>query len=206
MRGAHSLCGTCKTPFYVLTLLQELIVDDRAEVFVLIIMGSLPTLKPLLSQIQGHMPSVGSYAFSKKQNTKDSKITTVGSKSLNGFHHRRQGDITIALDEIDNMTRQHAGSSTESILASSKEKGTAATATASQASGSPRNSLLPSLKIQAVDTPASIIRRMSSSLQKERLSRDTSADRAIQVQRDFTIGYDARSEQDTIAFEQSKRP
>jgi hypothetical protein len=182
-------------------------VDDRAEVFVLIIMGSLPTLKPLLSQIHGHMPSMGSYAFTKKQRTtKGSKINTVGSKSSNGFRHRGQGDITIALDEIDNMTRQQCGSSTESILASSKETGTAVVATTSQVSASPRNSPPPTPRMQARDAPAALIRSVSSSLRKDRPSRDPSADRAIQVQRDFTIGYDKHSEQDMIAFEQSKRP
>ncbi|KAF3036400.1 hypothetical protein E8E11_005251 [Didymella keratinophila] len=77
-----------------------------AEVFVLIMMGSLPTLKPIVSYIRGHMPSVGSYVLSKKQRTGGSKITTVGSKSSNGFRHCGQGDITIALNEIDNISRQ----------------------------------------------------------------------------------------------------
>lgn len=208
IRGDRSLCGTCKTFSTRLLHDKSLLLKCRAEVFVLIIMSSLPTLKPLFSLIQGCMPSMGSNTFSKKQRTKGSKITTVGSKSSNGFHHRGQGDITIALNEIDNLSRQQAGSSTELILASSKENTTAQTATASQASGSPRNSLPPSPKIKPCDAPAALIRNLSSSLRKDRLPRDTSAERAIQVQvqRDFVIGYDKHSEQDTIALERSKRP
>ena len=180
-------------------------------------MGSIPTLKPLLSQMQGHMPCIGSYALSKKRSTRVSKITTARSKSSNRFQHRGHGDVTIALDEIDNMTRQQAGSSTESILVTSKEEATVK-ATTSQASGSPRHSPPPSPRMQPVETPAAaaaaaaasttttITKRLPSPLWKDRPSRDVSADCAIQVQRDFTIGYDEHSKQDTIAFERSKRP
>lgn len=171
-------------------------------------MGSLPTLKPIVSQIQGRMPSMGSYVLSKRQRTGGSKTTTVGSKSSNGFRHRGQGDITVALNEIDNMSTQQAGSSTGSILASSKKKAMAPTTTASQASGSLRNSLPPSPKMKACDSPAALIRTLSSPLRKDGASRDTSVDRAIQVQvqRDFETGYDEHSEQDKVSFEQNKRP
>lgn len=168
-------------------------------------MGSLPTLKPLLSQISGHMPLMGSYVFFKKQHTRGSKITTIGSKSSNGFRHRGRGHITISLNEIDSMSRQQAGSSTESTLAPSNEKAIVPTGTASQASGSPRNSLPPSSTMKACDAPATLIRSFSSSLRKDRPPGETSAERAIQVQRDFVVGYDKHSEQHTIAFEQSKR-
>lgn len=180
---------------------------NRAEVFVLIIMGSIPTLKPLLSQVHRQIPLLGSLAFSKKHTTKENKLTTVGSKTSNGFRHRGHGDVTIALGEIDNMTRQRHGSSTESILVTKGDK-PIRSATASPASVSPRHSPPTSPKMQAVDTPVVIasLRRLSSSLRKDRPSRDSSADRRISVQRDFTLGYDEHSLQDTLAFEQSKRP
>jgi hypothetical protein len=174
---------------------------DKAEVFVLIIMGSIPTLRPLLSLIRGHMPCVSDYASSQQRTPKDSKITTVGSKSSNRFSRRGHGDATIALNDIDNMSRQHAGSSTESILVESREK-TKLTATASQASESPRISLPPP---PAVGTPVSMAGDSPSSFQKNGSVRVMSPDQAIQAQRDFTISYGERSVQDDTRLEWSKR-
>ena len=167
--------------------------------FVLIIMGSIPTLRPLLSLIRGHMPCLRDYASSKQRNPKDSKITTVGSKSSNRFARRGHGDVTIALNEIDNMSRQQTGSSTDSILVSSEK--TRMTATASQASESHRISPPPS---PAVGTPVSMAGDLPSSFQKTGSVRGVSPDHAIQVQRDFTISYGERSVQDDARLEWSK--
>ena len=165
-------------------------------------MGSVPTLKPLLSQIQGQLPSMDRYAFSSKNQSTDSgKITTVGSKSLNGNQRRGHGEVTLALEDIDNMTRvsrQPAGSSTESILATTKDEGTVTT---SQAMDSPP----PSPKMQPVETQTTTISRLSS-CHRDRSPRESSTDRAIRVQQDFQIGYSERSKEDTIAYELSKRP
>lgn len=87
-------------------------------------MGSLPTLKPILSQLRNLMPSLSSYVPSKKHSSRYSTHeenipTTIGSKSFKGFGHRKAGSVTLALEEIDKMTkrtRHEAGSSTESIL------------------------------------------------------------------------------------------
>ena len=170
--------------------------------FVLIIMGSIPTLRPLLSLIRKHMLCVSDFALSKQSTPKGSKITTVGSKSSNRFARRGHGDVTIALNEIDNMSKQHAGSSTESMLVESREK-TRMTATASQASESPRISTPPS---PAVGTPVLTAGNLPSSFQKTGSVRGMSPDHAIQVQRDFTISYGERSVQDDARLELSKRP
>ncbi|KAF2123877.1 hypothetical protein P153DRAFT_140550 [Dothidotthia symphoricarpi CBS 119687] len=84
-------------------------------------MGSIPTLKPLLSQLHSRLLSMNSYPRSKiYYGTDDTKTTnTIGSKPFKGLKLRRVGSVTIALEEIDNMTsmtRHEAGSSTESIL------------------------------------------------------------------------------------------
>lgn len=99
----------------------------RAEIFVLIIAGTIPTLKPIWSKIRGKMPSVGSYVGSRKYQNKSSNHPYSGSKSgeiahtgsskaSKGFGRRAPGSVTIALNEIDDITKREAGSSTESIL------------------------------------------------------------------------------------------
>jgi hypothetical protein len=151
-------------------------------------MGSIPTLRPLLSLIRGHMPCVSDYASSQQRTPKDSKITTVRSKSSNQFSRRGHGDATIALNDIDNMSRQHAGSSTESILVESREK--------------TKLTLPPP---PAVGTPVSMAGDSPSSFQKNGSVRVMSPDQAIQAQRDFTISYGERSVQDDARLEWSKR-
>jgi hypothetical protein len=151
------------------------------------------------------MPCISIYASSQQQTPKDSKITTVGSKSSNRFGRRGQGDVTIALNEIDNMSKQHAGSSTESILVGSREK-TRMSATTSQASESPKISPPPSPAVHPVGIPVVMAGDLPSSFQKTGSIRDVSPDDAIQVQRDFTISYGERSVQDDARLERSKRP
>ncbi|KAF9698050.1 hypothetical protein EKO04_004423 [Ascochyta lentis] len=99
-----------------------------AEVFVLNIAGSLPTLRPLYSQIRGHLPSSNASAMSRNNKTGSSSrqdaIQTVGSEPSRRAGHKGAGNVTIDLDEIDNMhlnTRHEAGSSTESILPTQRE-------------------------------------------------------------------------------------
>ncbi|PSN70583.1 hypothetical protein BS50DRAFT_264402 [Corynespora cassiicola Philippines] len=95
-----------------------------AEIYVLIIAGTIPTLKPIWSKIQGQIPSVTSYARYKDRSSKypyDSSTggadNTVGSKTSKGLGSQgRPGDVTIALNEIDNITRAGTSGSLESIL------------------------------------------------------------------------------------------
>ncbi|KAF3042717.1 hypothetical protein E8E12_009062 [Didymella heteroderae] len=155
-----------------------------AEVFVLNIAGSLPTLRPLYSQFCGSLPSSIASALSRKNRTGSSSrqhgfrqetFHTVGSEPRRG--HRGAGNVTVDLDEIDNMnmnTKQDAGSSTESILATSIQQ--------VQRSNAKRS------KAPSVDTA------------------ETKVDFGIQVRQDFLIRYDERSDEDALAFERSKRP
>jgi hypothetical protein len=100
----------------------------RAEVFVLIIAGSLPTLRPFYSLIRGHLPSKLTSAWSRKIRTvsrsqnydsNQEPFHTIGSEPSRRAGPRGAGNITIDLGEMDNMnlnTKQDAGSSAESIL------------------------------------------------------------------------------------------
>ena len=156
----------------------------RAEVFVLNIAGSLPTLRPLYSQLRGHLPSSIASALSRKNHTASSSrrhgsgqeaFHTVGSEPRKG--HRGAGNITIDLHEIDNMNmnpKRDAGSSTESIIPISNQE--------VQRSNTKRS------KAPSVDTA------------------ETKGEFGIQVRQDFSIGYDERSDEDALAFERSKRP
>jgi hypothetical protein len=101
--------------------------NNRAEVFTLNIAGSLPTLRPLYSQIRGHLPSSVASALTKKKSKGSGQLTdedgfhTIGSDARKAGG-RKAGNVTIDLQYIDNMktqktaTNQEAGSSTESIL------------------------------------------------------------------------------------------
>ena len=104
----------------------------RAEIFVLITTGSIPTLKPIWSQVRGKISKVGTYVNSKKYENGSSNYPYDGSNSVGiththvskaskGFGRRQPGTITIALDDIDGMTKAEAGSSTESILRNDKD-------------------------------------------------------------------------------------
>lgn len=131
-RGAQFQSGICKSnPPSRLNPNQSRSITDtfsRAEVFVLIITGTIPTLKPLWSRLRGKIPSLGSYVGSKPSGGRSSNhpygnsssgeaIRTNTSKGLKGFGSRnRPGSVTIALNEIDDLTRREAGSSSESIL------------------------------------------------------------------------------------------
>ncbi|PVI04219.1 hypothetical protein DM02DRAFT_693287 [Periconia macrospinosa] len=100
-----------------------------AEIFVLIITGSLPTLRPLLSQIRGRLPSSGDTGNSRRylenagglhkpyaQSQSGNLQQMIGSKSSRGGGRSTPGDVTVALNEIDNIITHEAGSSTDSIL------------------------------------------------------------------------------------------
>ncbi|KAF2998611.1 hypothetical protein E8E13_006989 [Curvularia kusanoi] len=155
-----------------------------AEVFVLNIAGSLPTLRPLYSQIRGHLPSSVASALSKKKSSgsdiyQRDDFHTVGSDPPRRAAGRIAGNVTIDLQYIDNMstqvkTRQDAGSSTESILPTNNEVvGKANTVRSSK--------------------PPSVV------------TSERGGDGGIQVRQDFSIGYDSRSHQDALAFERNNR-
>lgn len=85
---------------------------DRAEVFALLIAGSLPTLEPILTLLKNylHVPfsSHNSRKYSRElrgylQTSSGTDLTTIGSKSTKTKLHRRAGNVTIDLDEIDKM-------------------------------------------------------------------------------------------------------
>jgi hypothetical protein len=156
----------------------------RAEVFVLNIAGSLPTLRPLYSQIRGHLPSSIASALSRKNcpgsngrqhGSGQEAFHTIGSEPRRG--HRGAGNITIDLHEIDNMNtnlKRDAGSSTESILPTNNQE------------------------VQRSNTKKSKAPSFNTA--------ETKGDFGIQVRQDFSIGYDKCSEEDALAFERSKRP
>jgi hypothetical protein len=159
----------------------------RAEVFVLTIAGSLPTLRPLYTQLQGHLPSSIASTLSRKNHSSSSSRPhrsgqeanyTVGSRRSGRDGPRRAGNVTIDLNEIDNMymnTKRHAVSSIRSNL--------------------PANS------------------QQTEALKRERVSKilqsantvETNGDYIIQVRHEFSIGYDNRSKQNVSAFEQSRQ-
>lgn len=158
----------------------------RAEVFVLNIAGSLPTVRPLYSQICGHLPSsVASALYKKDRSGSNSRqhgsgqeaFHTIGSDPSRKFGHRA-GNVTIDLDEIDNMnvtTKRNAGSSTESILPTNNQQ-------------SQSLSAVNASKAPSVDTT------------------EVHGEHGIQVRQDFSLGFDALSAQDALAFERSRRP
>jgi hypothetical protein len=156
-------------------------------VFVLNIAGSLPTLRPLYSQIYGHLPSILTSAISRKNHTRpesqnqgcnQKSLYTIGSEPSRWGEHRGAGNITIDLGEIDNMnlnTKHYARSSAESnLLTNSQQVGHYKGANRSKA---------PSLK-----------------------SAEVEGNFEIRVRQDFTTGYDGRSNLDQQAFERSRRP
>jgi hypothetical protein len=102
------------------------------------------------------------------------------------------------------MSKQHAGSSTESILVGSREK-TRMLATTSQASESPKMPPPPSPAVHPVGIPVAIAGDLPSSFQKTGSVPDVSPHDAIQVRRDFTIRYGERSVQDNARLERTKR-
>lgn len=122
--GPISIWYMCVTPAFVLKDASEIPRSDvvyRAEIFVLIIAGTLPTLKPIWSTIRGRMPSSSSYAVGPNKNhyfesSSGADGASHPSKDSKGFVPRRPGNVTIALNEIDNITQREAGSSSESIL------------------------------------------------------------------------------------------
>ncbi|KAJ8117930.1 hypothetical protein OPT61_g972 [Boeremia exigua] len=153
-----------------------------AEVFVLNIAGSLPTLRPLYSQIRGHLPSSMGYARSRKnQGESSDRRPGIGQDTAGSEPSRkgpRAGNVTIDLVEIDNMnmnTKREAGLSTESILRTNNDE-------AHALSTPGRSSKNPSLDLEAQN------------------------EFGIQVRQDFSLGYGNCSERDTVAFDSSKRP
>lgn len=142
----------------------------RAEMFVLIITGSLPTLKPLWSRIRGKLLSGNNYVGGSNDNeyfnsshpyANSSSGDASGSKTLKGFASRRPGSVTIALNEIDNLTRRDTGSSAESILPNDTDmqgKSEQLSTTASFKSSPP-----PSLKFQVSNPHRGIQRNISIS-------------------------------------------
>jgi hypothetical protein len=159
--------------------------NNRAEVFTLNIAGSLPTLRPLYSQIRGHLPSGVASALSWKkskesgQGTGEDGFHTIGSDGRR-VGDRKAGNVTIDLQYIDNMktqktaTGQEAGSSTESILPTNHQD------------------VERSNPVKGTQTPSIV-------------TSDTGGDGGIHVRQEFSLGYDERSQQDALAFERSRR-
>jgi hypothetical protein len=150
----------------------------RSEIFVLIITGSIPTLKPVWSKIRGRMPSSDSYPVdsNKKHPSGHDGSSCAGgasgpSKNSHGFKTPRPGSITIALREIDDITHREAGSSTESILPRqphAKEQDTASERSADPIKDNPPQH-------HALSTPET-----------------TAPSQSIQVKQDFSVSYDQR--------------
>ena len=159
--------------------------NNRAEVFTLNIAGSLPTLRPLYSQIRGYMPSGIASALTWKkskgsgQGTGEDGFHTIGSDGKRAGD-RKAGNVTIDLQYIDNMKTQktargqEAGSSTESILPTNNQD------------------VERSNPIRSTQTPSII-------------TSDTGGDGGIHVRQEFSLGYDESSQQDALAFERCRR-
>jgi hypothetical protein len=149
----------------------------RSEIFVLIIAGSIPTLKPVWSKICGQVSTSNGYIASgsnKKRSSGYNSSSGAGgasqpSKKSQGFKARRPGSVTIALNEIDNITDRDAGSSTESILPRlqhAKEQHTASEQHASPINNSPPKHHHPST------------------------SETTAPSQSIQIKQDFSVSHD----------------
>lgn len=131
----------------------------------------MPTLKPIWSELHGKVSSISSFRQDEdRSNGIHGDGFKVNSKRSSGFG-RRPGSVTIALNDIDNLTKQGKGDSEESILPKQQQN-----------YGNAQQLELDKPEIRPNQSEASL----SSS--RESISKPRTGD--IHVERNFSVKYD----------------
>ncbi|KAF2871669.1 hypothetical protein BDV95DRAFT_594739 [Massariosphaeria phaeospora] len=162
-----------------------------AEIFVLIIAGTIPTLKPLWSSIRGQTPSAGSDVAGSKHKKRPSDYPYGSSsgrptKGSKGYGSRGPGSVTIALNEIDDITQQAAGSSSESIL--------------------PRHHNDAKDRSVRSERSADSIKDTSSQYHALSAPTATAQSPSIRVEKNFSVSYDQRMGPEPVAGKHHRSP